>query len=285
VTGFLIVLSATIMNEGSPPSLLPHVSKAQAASISITLAGCVTPTGTCTSAGWWEGTIHDPTITVTQGDTLTLHLSSADHNTHQFIVDVDGLGTCSTTDPCSSLFSSGTTFTFIIGMASGTYDYGCTIHPQMIVLGGFIVNPGTPPDFSISASPGTVSANVGVLGNSTITIAPQGGFTGTVGLASTTNSTNLSCTLSPTSISGGSGSSILSCNGSVQAKYLVTVTGTSGSVSHSAGVVYNVTTSGTVGGSIVPVDMSGLLPLYIGLGLASAGLFAAVLVYGRRRAP
>jgi hypothetical protein len=285
VTGFFIVLTATIMIGGSSTSPLPNVSKAHAASISITLTGCVVPAGTCTSAGWWEGAIKDPTITVSQGDTVTLRLSSADRNVHQFIVDVDGTGTCSTTDPCSSMFSTGTTLTFIANMASGTYTYACTIHPQMVVAGGFRVNPAPPPpaDFSISTSPGTLTTNVGAVGNSTITVAPQNGFAGTVGLTATTNSTNLACSIAPTSISGGSGNSILSCGGSLQGNYLATVTGTSGSLSHSASVSYKVMSSGTTGGVILPGYMLVLSPLYIRFGLALVGVLAVVLIYTRRR--
>jgi hypothetical protein len=279
VLGVLFLLSASVIFLGPAPALLP---KAHAASISITLSGCVVPTGTCTSAGWWEGGIKDPTITVNQGDTVTLRLSSADRNVHQFIVDVDGTGNCSTTDPCSSMFSTGTTLTFVANMASGTYSYACTIHPQMLVAGGFRVNPA-PPDFSFSASPSTVSTNLEIIGNSTITVAPQSGFTGTVSLAVTTNSTNLSCALSPTTISGGSGSSLLSCASNFPAKYLATVTGTSGSLSHSTDVVYNTTTSGTVNGVLHSVNIAALLTPYIVLGIASASLLLAVLTYTLRR--
>ena len=59
-------------------------------------------------------------------------------------------------------------------------------------------------DFTVTASPASVSVNAGVAGTATITVAPVNGFTGTVTLAVTTNSTNLSCTLSSTSIAGGS---------------------------------------------------------------------------------
>jgi len=98
-----------------------------------------------------------------------------------------------------------------------------------------------PQDFTVSASPTNVALNTGVAGSSTITVTPINGFTGTVTLSVTTNSTNLTCTLSSTSITGGSGSSTLTCTGSLPGNYLATVTGGSGSLSHSATVAFTVT--------------------------------------------
>ena len=95
------------------------------------------------------------------------------------------------------------------------------------------------PDFTISTSPGSVTANVGATATSSITVAPLNGFTGTVALVTTTNSTNLACTLSSSSIPGGSGTSTLSCHGSPADNYLATITGTSGTLSHSASVTYH----------------------------------------------
>src|SRR5438093_11520 len=95
------------------------------------------------------------------------------------------------------------------------------------------------PDLKISTSPGSVIANVGATATSSLTVAPLNGFTGTVALATTTNSTNLACTLSSSSIPGGSGTSTLSCHGSPAGNYLATITGTSGTLSHSASVTYH----------------------------------------------
>src|SRR5207237_277327 len=51
---------------------------------------------------------------------------------------------------------------------------------------------------------------------------------------------NISCTLSPPTITGGSGNSILSCNGPTAANYMANITGTSDTLSHSAIVTYHV---------------------------------------------
>ncbi|HEX9613198.1 MAG TPA: WD40 repeat domain-containing protein [Candidatus Bathyarchaeia archaeon] len=102
------------------------------------------------------------------------------------------------------------------------------------------VSPSSSPDYAISASPTSATVNAGTGGTSTITIAPMNGFSGTVSLTVTTNSTSLSCTLSSLAITGGSGSSTLSCTGSPAGNYLATVTGTSSSLSHSTAVTYHV---------------------------------------------
>src|SRR5207302_10592733 len=88
-------------------------------------------------------------------------------------------------------------------------------------------------DFTMTATPTTITLNAGTAGTSTITIAPLNGFTGTVNLAS--NST--ACTLSPTSVTT-SGSSTLSCTFTAASTIHVTVTGTSGIISHSVTVTF-----------------------------------------------
>ncbi|OLE71726.1 hypothetical protein AUF78_00790 [archaeon 13_1_20CM_2_51_12] len=111
---------------------------------------------------------------------------------------------------------------------------------SLVSTGAWLWNSGTP-DFTVTARPTSVTVNAGVPASSTITVIPINDFTGTVTLMVTTNSSNLSCNLSSNSIAGGSGTSNLSCNGSVLGNYLATVTGASGALSHSVSVDYHVT--------------------------------------------
>src|SRR5436309_3315188 len=92
-------------------------------------------------------------------------------------------------------------------------------------------------DFTISASPTSVSAVVNSPGASTITISPLNGLSGNVALTAN----NSACTLTPTTVTGGSGTSTLSCTFTSTGTVTVTVTGTSGSLSHTATVAYTVT--------------------------------------------
>ena len=111
-------------------------------------------------------------------------------------------------------------------------------------------------DFSVTASPISVRVNAGVAATSTITVAPINGFSGTVTLAVTTNSTNLSCTLSSTRIAGGSATATLSCTGSVLGNYLANATGTSGNLSHSVGITYYVTNPPSFGLTSDPTSVT-----------------------------
>jgi hypothetical protein len=129
------------------------------------------------------------------------------------------------TSTLSCRSTTATTYTLIVNGASGTTGNSTTVT-------------FTFQDFSIAASPTSITQNVGVSGSSTITVSPLNGFTGTVSLSVSTNSTNLSCTLSSMSITGGSGTSSMSCTASAAGGYLATVTGTSGSLSHSVNVTY-----------------------------------------------
>jgi hypothetical protein len=99
------------------------------------------------------------------------------------------------------------------------------------------------PDFTISASPAIVTVVTGTAGTSTITVTALNGFNSPVNLGVTTNSTNLTCTLSPTTLTGGSGASTLTCTGSVAGNYLATVTGATETISHSTTVTFTVSSS------------------------------------------
>ncbi len=90
-------------------------------------------------------------------------------------------------------------------------------------------------DYDINANPVSITVNAGTASTSTITVTALNGFTGLVNLSS--NST--ACTLVPTGLTG-SGSSTLSCTFSAAGSFHVTVTGASGSLSHSATITYTV---------------------------------------------
>jgi plastocyanin len=107
-----------------------------------------------TVSGWnASGPVTNPTITVNQGDMVTIILSSTD-TLHQFALDLDRdgakfTGSCSTGDTCSASFSTTSPpppVTINTSSLSGTYTYFCTIHSTM--QGNFMVNTG-----SVGATP------------------------------------------------------------------------------------------------------------------------------------
>ncbi len=90
-------------------------------------------------------------------------------------------------------------------------------------------------DFSISVSPSTVAVNAGVSGSSNVTVTSINNFTSNVDLSTSVSpSSGLTCRLTPnrvTPLTGGTAVSTLTCSGSANT-YTVTLTGTSGSLSH-----------------------------------------------------
>ena len=105
--------------------------------------------------------------------------------------------------------------------------------------GGTVAN-----DFSIAASPATLTLAQGASGSSTISTAVTTGSAGTVGFAVSGAPAGATATLSPTSVTAG-GSSTLSVNaGTVAAgTYTLIVTGTEGTATHSTSVSLTVTTA------------------------------------------
>jgi hypothetical protein len=132
-------------------------------------------------------------------------------------------------------------FDFLHGQ-TGVAPNGIEIHPVLSI----VFNPSTSPDFSISASPSSVSAVQGGSVNTTISTTVSGGFNSAVSLSASGLPAGASATFTPTSIAApGSGSSTLKLSAGTAAAgtYNVTVTGTGGGKTHSTTVSFTVTTS------------------------------------------
>ncbi len=148
----------------------------------------------------------------------------------------------------STLFSTACTSTTTPSCPTGivpntVYGYGIV---DALRAYSAVAAPPTP-DFSISASLSALTIQAGGSGSSTITVRSLNGFSGTVSLAASAPA-GLTPTLSSTSLpltSGGSASSTLSVavsSSTTAGTYIVTVAGTSGSLSHSTTVTVTVQT-------------------------------------------
>ncbi len=276
----LLIVSTLIL---SVPVLITPIHETHAATTrTISLVG--------TFNAWNASTNPNPSITVTQGDTLTIKLTSTD-TTHLFFVDVDRNGITPDCppgpDPCSNAFTptTPTTFTFQVSFAAGTYTYYCSVHPTTM-LGSFIVQ--SAPDYMVSANPSSLSIGQGLSGTSAITVTSLGGFSGTVGLTAKVSPTGPMAQLSPTSVtltSGGSQTSQLTVSTSPTTPtgmYSVTVNATSGSLVHTVTIPVTVTNGGSVGGTFAPIDKLAIIaPYAVAAVLLLAGI-AAVLALTRR---
>jgi len=137
-------------------------------------------------------------------------------------------------NPLLASGSSILTVTVPAGTASGSYtvgitgSYGTTSHSVSLTVQ--VVSP----DFSISASPTTLTINSGSFKTSTITVTPLNGYTGTVQLSAVATG-GLTVTPSPTSITA-SGTSTLTVtvpSNTPTQTCSVTVTGSDGTNIHS----------------------------------------------------
>ncbi len=122
----------------------------------------------------------------------------------------------------------------------------------------FTVNVTTNPNFALSEPSAFPEVNVGGTGTSgPISVDSQDGFSATVNLSCSTTYGEGSCGISPGSVSSYPATATLSINGTSFAagSYSITVTGTSGSITHSVTVPFNVgdySLSGTQTLSLLP---------------------------------
>jgi hypothetical protein len=120
-------------------------------------------------------------------------------------------------------------------------------------------------DFAIDpALPTTTTCIVGVQCDTTITITPQNGFSGTVTLTAYPDM-GLICNPNPLNpVMGGGGTQMLTCGASVPGTYSVTVIGTSGSLFHStAQITYQVSPAPDFS---LSADAVSPVPLFTGSG-------------------
>ena len=112
--------------------------------------------------------------------------------------------------------------------------------------------PPPPPDFGISAAPSSLTIHLGSSGTSTITLSSLNGFAGTVSLSPSITCSGTciiypTATLNPTSVTlaaGGAGTSTLTVSTTVlttPGTYVVMITATSGSITHTVTVTVQVT--------------------------------------------
>lgn len=133
-------------------------------------------------------------------------------------------------------------FDFLHGQ-TGVAPNGIELHPVLNVN----FNPTSNPDFSISASPSSVSIAQGSLGTSTISTSVVNGFNSAVSLSASGLPTGATASFSPTSIGApGSGSSTMTINvgaSTPTGTSTITVTGTGGGKTHTTTVGLTVTAS------------------------------------------
>ncbi|PYX87071.1 MAG: hypothetical protein DMG67_20005, partial [Acidobacteria bacterium] len=130
-------------------------------------------------------------------------------------------------------------FDFLHGQ-TGVAPNGIEIHPVLDI----IFNPGTTADFSLSASPTSLSVTQGSSGSATISTAVSGGFNSAISLSASGLPSGVTASFNPASVAApGSGSSTLTFSASGTATNgtaNVTVTASGGGVTHTSTVALTV---------------------------------------------
>jgi subtilase family serine protease len=151
----------------------------------------------------------------------------------------------------TSITGAGTsTMTMNVGgsTATGTYHItvtgtsGSTTETTMVTL---TVTSSSSPNFTISASPGSVSVVQGNNGTSTISTTISGGFNAAISLSASGQPSGVTVSFNPSSIAApGSGTSTMTMAVAANATpgtYSITVTGTGGGITHTTSVSLTVT--------------------------------------------
>ena len=113
-----------------------------------------------------------------------------------------------------------------------------TLFDDVVVTGGVVPNP----DFSITTSATSVNGS----GASTVSIAGANGFAGTVSLSASGAPAGSSATFSPGSVAAGGSATLTLSPGSASAgTQVITITGTSGSLTHSTSLSWTIGATST----------------------------------------
>jgi uncharacterized membrane protein len=182
------------------------------------------------------------TVTAGNSATYTVNVSATNGFTGAVSLSASGLppGVTAALSPASVNGSGSSTLTVSTASSTAAGNYTLTVTGTS---GGSLTHTATVTlgvtDFSLSATPSsqTINANGGT--SYTATIAGANGFNGSVALSLDGLPAGATSNFSPASISGGSGPSTLAISTDCSitpGTYPLTITGTSGSLSHSAGI-------------------------------------------------
>ena len=198
-------------------------------SFSVPPGASGTSTITLTSLGSFTGTVTlSPSISP-NGPTISVNPSSV-------TLVAGGSETSKLTVSTQSSTPLGD-YTVTVAGNSGSISHSTIVHVSVRLS----------PDFSIAANPSSITISQSSSGTSNLTLTSMNGFSGTVNLSATVSPSGPKTSLSPTSVtlvSGGSTNAVLTVKALKKTSignYVVTVSATSGTLSHSITISVSVT--------------------------------------------
>jgi hypothetical protein len=132
-----------------------------------------------------------------------------------------------------SYVANGTTYTIQLEFSNSANN--CVLPPA----GG-----GTTPNFTLSASPTSLTVQQGTSGHSTITVTPSGGFTGSVTLSNSALPGGVTATISPNPTTSTSTITFTATSTATTGTSTITITGTSGTLTHTTTISLTISATG-----------------------------------------
>ncbi len=249
--------STTVSGTGDPQLSVTASKSATAGTYSLTLSGTSgTLTHNTTFSLVVTNTVATPdfslsatpsthTLVIGQSTSFSVSVAALNEFTGTVALTASGLpaGMQASFSP-ASISGSGTstlnvstnntavagTYTLTIAGASGSLSHTATVSVTLTAP--------PPPDFSLSASPSSQTVTAGNSTSFTVSVAAINGFTGTVALGESGMPAGMLASCSPASIttSGSCTLNVSTTTSTTAGTYSLTITGSSGSLSHSATV-------------------------------------------------
>ena len=113
---------------------------------------------------------------------------------------------------------------------------------------------GGTPNYTLSASPSSLSVTQGSSGSSTITVTPSGGFTGSVTLSASGLPSGVTASFGTNPTTSSSSVTFTASSTATTGTASITITGTSGALTHTTSISLTVNASGGGGGSNLIVN-------------------------------
>lgn len=195
---------------------------ASPSSLTVTQGSSGNSTITVTPSGGFTGSVSLSTSALPSGVTASFGTNPT-------------TGTSVVTFTASSTATTGTTSVTITG-TSGTLSHTTSI--------SLTVNATATPNFSLSASPSSLSVTQGSSGNSTITVTPSGGFTGSVTLSNSTLPSGVTASFGTNPTTSTSVLTFTASSTATTGTSTITITGVSGTLSHTTTISLTVNPAG-----------------------------------------
>ncbi|HEX2328322.1 MAG TPA: hypothetical protein VHN74_06345 [Candidatus Angelobacter sp.] len=195
---------------------------ASPSSVSVTQGSNASSTITVTPSGGFTGSVTLSTSALPSGVTASF-------------------GTNPTTGSSVLTFTASSTATTGTSTVTVTGTSGTLTHTTSISL---TVSATATPNFSLSASPSSLSVTQGSTANSTVTVTPSGGFTGSVTLSASGLPSGVTAAFGTNPTTSTSVVTFTASSTATTGTATVTVTGTSGTLTHTATISLTVNAAG-----------------------------------------